>query len=200
MLRSKPVLIGGLLLLWIGPQAQTSDHVNTTQSQSPVLPSPPAPSAPPAARPDDVASVDAIVAEVYAVISGTKGEKRDWDRFRSLFLPGAQLVHTGPNKAGGYDATSVSPDQYAARADSYFEKEGFFERESFRHMDRYGNIVQLFSTYESRHDSKDVKPFAKGINSFQLFFNGTRWWVVSIYWQQESPDMPVPKQYLPSAP
>lgn len=198
MLRSKPVLIVGLLLLWIGPlQAQTSDHVNTTQSKSQVLPSP---SAPPAARPDDVASVDAIVAEVYAVISGTKGEKRDWDRFRSLFLPGAQLVHTGPNKAGGYDATSVSPDQYAARADSYFEKEGFFERESFRHMDRYGNIVQLFSTYESRHDSKDVKPFAKGINSFQLFFNGTRWWVVSIYWQQESPDMPVPKQYLPSAP
>ena len=142
--------------------------------------------------------MDAIVAEVYAVISGPKGEKRDWDRFRSLFLPGAQLVHTGPNKEGGYDATSVSPGQYATRADSYFEKEGFFERESFRHMDRYGNIVQLFSTYESRHNAKDVNPFAKGINSFQLFFDGTRWWVVSIYWQQESPDMPVPSNtFLP---
>jgi hypothetical protein len=198
MLKSRFLLLAGVSLLWIAPlKGQTNDQAKTAQGQSQTLPSPQGPSA---ARPADVASVDAIVAEVYAVISGPKGEKRDWDRFRSLFLPGAQLVHTGPNKEGGYDATSVSPSQYATRAESYFEKEGFFERESFRHMDRYGNIVQLFSTYESRHDSKDVKPFAKGINSFQLFFDGTRWWVVSIYWQQESPDMPVPKQYLPAAP
>ena len=39
----------------------------------------------PAAHPQDVASVDAIIAALYDVISGDSGVVRDWDRFRSLF-------------------------------------------------------------------------------------------------------------------
>jgi hypothetical protein len=56
---------------------------------------------------------------------------------------------------------------------------------------------QAFSTYESRHDAKDVVPFARGINSFQLFFDGTRWWILTIYWQEEVPENPLPPEFLP---
>jgi len=73
------------------------------------------------------------------------------------------------------------------------------EREAARTAERYGNIMQIFSTYESRHDAKDAQPFARGINSFQLFYDGTRWWVVTIYWLEETPDNPLPKEFLPAA-
>ena len=42
----------------------------------------------------------------------------------------------------------------------------------------------------------DRKPFMCGINSIQLFYDGARWWIVSIYWQHESPKHPIPKNYL----
>jgi hypothetical protein len=156
-----------------------------------------APSAP-AARAADVASPEAILAATYDVISGPKGKARDWDRFRSLFLPGARLIPTSRNEAGGgFSAHPYTPEEYVARATPFFEKEGFFEKEAARRMERYGNIVQAFSTYESRHDAAG-EPFARGINSFQLFFDGTRWWVVTIFWQAETADTPIPKEFLPA--
>ena len=94
-------------------------------------------------------------------------------------------------------ATSLSVQEYIDRASVYFEKNGFSEKESFRRTEKWGNILQAFSTYESRHDAKDAAPFARGINSFQLFFDGTRWWILTIYWQEETPDNPLPAEFLP---
>jgi hypothetical protein len=93
----------------------------------------------------------------------------------------------------------MSAQDYADRAGSYFLKNGFAEREAFRKTERYGNIMQVFSTYESRHDAKDATPFARGINSFQLYYDGIRWWVVTIMWQEETPENPLPKEFLPPA-
>ena len=153
---------------------------------------------PPAAKPADVASPDAIMAATYDVISGPAAQQRDWDRFRSLFVPGARLIPVVPRKTGGgWDTRIITPDEYAQHADAYFQKNGFAEREISRKSERYGNIMQIFSTYESRHDAKDAQPFARGINSFQLFYDGTRWWVVTIYWLEETPENPLPKEFLP---
>ena len=151
---------------------------------------------PPAAKPADVASPDAILAAVYDVISGPAGP-RDWDRFNSLFAPGARLIPIGPRKdKPGINILVMTPKDYSDRAGAYFDKNGFVEREASRKTERYGNIMQVFSTYESRHDAKDEKPFARGINSFQLYNDGTRWWIVTIMWQEETPDNPLPKEFL----
>jgi hypothetical protein len=169
------------------------------QSKSQTSEAPPATPAFPAAKPADVASPDAILAALYEVISGPAGQARDWDRFRSLYLPGARLVPTGPKKEGaGFFARSMTPDEYVLRATPFLEKEGFYEKEAARRVQRYGNIMQVFSTYESRHDPKDA-PFARGINSFQLFCDGTRWWVVTVFWQAETAENPIPKEFLPAA-
>lgn len=148
----------------------------------------------PAARPADVASEDAVIKAVYNVISGPKGQPRDWDRMRSLFVPGARLIsaHTGDD--GIVTAHVMTVEDYIRLGDPLLKKDGFFESELHRTEDRYGNIVQVFSTYESRHEA-DAKPFQRGINSFQLLFDGKRWWVVTIYWQGEKPERPIPKQY-----
>jgi hypothetical protein len=175
------------------------------QTQPQATPTPaaaqPATAAPaqPAADPKDVASIDSIMKAVYDVISGDAGKARDWDRFRSLFHKDARMIPTGKNaQTGVVTARSLTPEEYVQRASPMFAREGFYETEMARSVEQYGNIAHVFSTYESRHSPKDEKPFVRGINSFQLLNDGKRWWVVTIYWQAETPENQIPKQYLKS--
>ena len=149
------------------------------------------------AKPEDVNSIDAILAATYDVISGPAGKKRDWDRFRTLFYPGARLIPTGkrPNEPE-VKARVLSPEDYIERSAPFLEKEGFFERGVSNKIESYGNIAQVFSTYESRHHAEDPQPFQRGINSFQLVNDGKRWWVMTILWQGETPDVTIPAEYL----
>lgn len=151
--------------------------------------------APPQTNPSDVATMDAIVTALYDVISGPPG-KRDWDRFRSLFYPGARLIPTGIRPTGEAGSRVLSPNDYAARSGPLLEKNGFFEREISRRTERFANIAHLFSTYESRHAKEDEKPFARGINSIQMMNDGKRWWILSIFWQAEDPKNQLPAEYL----
>ncbi len=167
--------------------AATIAFATTTHAQTPT-PTPPATTATQTtpANPADVATMDAIVAAVYDVISGPAG-KRDWDRFRSLSRP-----------TGEVGSRVITVEDYVQRAGAAFEKQGFFEREVSRRLEKFGNIAQLFSTYESRHAKDDAKPFQRGINSIQLMNDGKRWWVVTIFWQGEDEKNPLPAEYLRS--
>ncbi len=179
--------------------------VATAQSEKPTASPAPSPMpkqqtsetpATPAANPADVASVDAIIGAVYDVISGPAGKKRDWDRMRSLFVPGARLIPTGPRPPAGYGSRVLTLDEYIERSSGFFDKEGFYEQEVARQSEQFGQIAHAFSTYESRHAPADAKPFQRGINSIQLMNDGKRWWVVTIFWQGEDEKTPLPEKYL----
>ena len=147
----------------------------------------------------DVESIDAIIAATYDVISGPAGKPRDWERERSLFYPGARLMPTA--SVAGRNDVELAPqildvEGYIARVEPLFEKSGFYETEIARCAESFGSIAHVWSTYESRHDPSDPEPFMRGINSIQLFNDGKRWWVLSILWQHESTQQPLPKQYL----
>lgn len=155
----------------------------------------------PAARPDDVESIDAIMAAVYDVISGPAGQRRDWDRFRLLMSPHARLIPTGRNRATGEAVhRAMTADEYITQVGPQLEQSGFFERELGRKVERYGNIVHLMSAYDSKRTPQDAEPFARGVNSFQLWFDGTRWWVVTIFWEAETPATPIPPELLRGRP
>jgi hypothetical protein len=151
----------------------------------------------PSGRAAEVTSIDGMMSAMYAVISGTAGKQRDWGAMRSLFFPGAILIRTAPDRNGKLTANVLTPDDYVTRAGKYFETHGFFEHEISRKIERWGNIAQIFSTYESRTAEKDQKPLARGINSIQLYNDGKRWWILSIAWQEETPELPLAKDYLP---
>jgi hypothetical protein len=148
----------------------------------------------------DVESIDAIISAVYQVISGDAGQKRDWDRLRSLYAPGARLIPT--TKQAGVSLPDARPpepldvERYIRRVSDYFDQNGFFETEIARRTERFGQIAHAFSTYESRHTPGDPEPFMRGINSIQLYNDGTRWWIINIYWQHENSETPIPKEYL----
>lgn len=148
------------------------------------------------ARAEDVASVDAIMAALYDVISGPAGQKRNWDRFRSLFVPGARLIPTGRRQDGSRVIRFLSPDEYATTIGPQLENGGFFEREIGRRTEQFGNVTHVFSAYDSKRTLNDAQPFARGINSIQLFNDGRRWWVVSIFWDSERPSNPIPGEMV----
>lgn len=147
----------------------------------------------------DVATVDAILTALYDVISGDSGVARNWDRFRSLFAPGARLIPMGRRQGGGFAARVLTPDEYIQRSGPMLVNNGFHEREIARREERYGQLVHAFSTYESRHRTSDRDPFMRGINSIQLYHDGQRWWVMTVMWRGESQDLPLPPRYLESA-
>jgi hypothetical protein len=153
---------------------------------------PSAAAAQPAPNPADVASMDAIITALYDVISGPAGQPRKWDRMRSLFVPGARLI-----PAGGAAPRVLTVDEYINRSGPGLERNGFFEREISNKVETFGHITHTFSTYESRHTAEDAQPFSRGINSIQLFNDGTRWWIVTVFWDSERPNNPIPKKYLP---
>jgi hypothetical protein len=144
----------------------------------------------------DVSTVDGIIAALYDVISGPAGQKRDWDRMRTLFIPEAKMIPTGKRQDGTYGKRVLSVEDYIASSGPFLEKNGFFEKEFSRKTDQFGNIIQIFSSYESKHTAADEKPFVRGINSIQLWNDGKRWWIMSIMWQSETAEVPIPEKYL----
>lgn len=194
--RAQSFLISAGVAAIIFCSAYTSfaqDQKQTTPSSVPQ--STPTPTAPPA-RAADVATIDSIIAAVYDVISGPAGQKRDWDRMRSLFVPGARLIPTGRRPTGEVVSRVRTVEEYIVGSSPILEKNGFFEREIARRTETFGNIAHAFSTYESKHKMEDEKPFARGINSIQLMNDGKRWWIVTIFWQGEDEKSPLPEKYL----
>src|SRR5271156_2489781 len=148
----------------------------------------------PSLRAADTDSIDSVMKAVYEVISGPAGAPRDWVRFKALFADGARLipVRTTPQ---GPTPVVMTPADYAQRAGATFEKTAFYETEIARRQETFGNIAHAFSTYESRH-APGEKPFARGINSFLLVKSGGTWKVMTISWDSERPDNPIPEKYL----
>ena len=174
-------------------EAERAGDDAAPQPAAQVAEAPPAPEADPA----DVASADALVSAVYEVISGPAGAERDWDRFRSLFAPGARLMPTGTAENGRKVVNVLSPHDYASMAqEGNWFAEGFFEVETGSVSESYGNIAHRFSSYASYRAEEDAEPFTRGINSFQLLNDGERWWVLSIFWQDAGDAGPIPERYL----
>ena len=177
--------------------AQSSSSPSASQQQSTVRPSQqPGPDpfgGAPAAKSEDVDSIDHVLVALYVVISGPPGD-RDWNRFRSLFLPGAHLTSVGKAADGSVRVHPNTVDDYVNRSGAYFLKNGFFESPIHSRIETFGNIAQVFSSYESRHALGEA-PFARGINGLQLLNDGKRWWIVSILWDEERPDNPLPKEF-----
>ena len=206
MTRHFTVVLCALSVAACAPAVQSAGTTPTTTAAPAATPQPAAAAGQatvqletrPPANPADVASIDAIMRVLYDVISGPAGQRRDWDRMRSLFVPGARLVPTTRRQDGTRGMQVWTVDQYISLVGPRLEESGFFERELARRTERFGSIVHAFSTYDSKRAASDPHPFARGINSIQLWNDGRRWWIVSVFWEGERPDNPIPPRYMQS--
>jgi hypothetical protein len=131
-------------------------------------------------KPDDNAAstTKTIIDRAYELISGPAGEPRDWDSWRKLHDLGARLI---PIEGDMRVANVMTPEQFIASRSPFFETTGFFEWETGRHEMQFGRLAQVWSEYVASHEPGG-EPIRKGVNSIQLWNDGTRWWILSVAW------------------
>jgi hypothetical protein len=174
--------------------AMVTSDLSAQQSQTPP-PASPVVVRVPQAKPEDVQTIDGIIKALYESISGPKGQARDFARMRSLFIPEARLIPSVQRGPGARGVVILSVNDYIATSGPMLVDVGFREREVARKVEEFGSIAHVFSTYESfRLD--ETAPFMRGINSIQLLNDGTRWWVISIFWDAERQGLAIPEKYL----
>jgi hypothetical protein len=173
----------------IGVPAFASNEQSNIQKASPVLVTSPA------AQATDVQSLDGIVAALYVVISGGIGQPRNWNRMRSLFIPEARIMAIVPKRDSSDLALRImSISDYIANSGPVLIETGFREKEITRKTEQWGELAQVFTTYETIMDKDGI--VRRGINSIQLMNDGTRWWIVSLLFEAERDQLRLPEAYL----
>jgi hypothetical protein len=146
------------------------------------------------ARAEDVGTIEGIVTASYETISGGVGVPRQWGRDRTLFDPNSRSVAIHVDaKTGAIKTESMTEQDFADRSDASLVKDGFTERELKHVIKRFGNVATVLSSYEGSASGKMIE---RGVNIFQLYFDGKRWWILSMVWDEERPGNPIPKELL----
>jgi hypothetical protein len=129
----------------------------------------------------DVSTLDGIIYALYEVLSGPAGQPRNWERYRTLFVDGARLMPVVAVAGGKPHVRQLRVEDYISRVEPIFAVENFWERETSRQTEIIGRIAHVLSRYESLRDPHGP-PFEHGVNSMQLFYDDSRWWVISVMW------------------
>jgi hypothetical protein len=129
----------------------------------------------------DVSTLDDILHALYEVLSGPAGQPRDWERYRSLFIDGARLMPVVAVAGEKPHVRLLTVEDYIRRVEPIFAVENFWERETSRQTEIIGRIAHVLSKYESLRNPNGPA-FEHDSNSIQLFYDDTRWWVVSVMW------------------
>jgi hypothetical protein len=133
----------------------------------------------------DEDAIGAVIDEMYAMISGPAGP-RDWSRQRNAFLPEARQVRTWLDEHGRPAKKIMGLDEYAENTTPFFNANNFYEIETARRIDVFGNIAHVWSNYEARTSLDDEEPERRGINSIQLFRDPDQGWrIISMIWDNE---------------
>jgi hypothetical protein len=148
----------------------------------------------PSANPADVGTIPALVRAFYEVISGPAGAPRDWRRDSTLYSEGATFVAMD-EKDGKPVYAILTAEQYRRQTNAGFVKNGFFETEIGSHVERFGNVAQVRSVYETRRAAGGPVT-ARGVNYLMVFWDGSRWWITGAVWDDERPGNPIPPAWV----
>ena len=145
---------------------------------------------------NDVSSIQNILTAYYDCISGPIGEKRDFDRLRNLFDPNARLIYSHWNQESTKATNLIfkSVDEFIEKL-GYLDKKGFYEHEVSNEIHSFSSVTQVFSTYKFRVEDKSI-PNGQGITSYEIFYDGERYWILSMFWAAENAKYKIPKKYL----
>ena len=148
----------------------------------------------------DVLTIDGLIEAMYQCMSFPANGAPDYERFRRLFCRGANVLPPSDDEIG-VSAVSVEAfietSQATLAQSQHIAESGFSEKEVHRITQKFESVMQVFSTYESQVTLDDERHTSRGINCLQLIWQSQRWWILSLAWDDETPDTPVPSEYLP---
>ncbi len=140
-----------------------------------------------------VKSIDGIVKEVLRLVSGEKGQTRNWDALRSLFLPTATFTVLNNSDSISQPVETVSLDDFIKLMHDEYYEQGYLEYETGKTINEYNGIANVFQSFYAK-DSENKEE--RGINSYQLVYFEKRWWIVSLLWTGDTNGVKIPKKYL----
>ena len=142
----------------------------------------------------DVSSIENLTKAYYDCISGPIGEQRDFERFKNLFHPQAMFTYSYWSEEEQKSKLMIFDiEEYIGKLD-YLDKRGFYEEELANQEVNYGSITQSLSTYRFWMEDKYAE--GRGVTSYNYFFDGNRYWILSMFWQMESEQFPIPEELL----
>lgn len=147
--------------------------------------------------PKEVKSIEKIVSSIYAIVSGEKGEEGDWELMRNVFHPEARLMTGYQNEEGKNEIKVFSVEDYISTFRNSFYNRTFYEKDVKNKIERFDNLAHVLSTYQAFNTKEMNRPLKTGVASIQLYHDGERWWVLSMYWRNGTEEVPVPAVYLP---
>jgi hypothetical protein len=149
-----------------------------------------------APRAEDVSTVDGIIKAYYEVICGPAGQPRQWGRDATLYIPNVRFILVSEHAGGKVTAESMTHQEFVDDSEASLNGKAFYEREIHRVTQRAGNIVHVFST--SEHSSAPDGPVeGRSVDSLELFYDGTRWWIASVNIWEFGKNRPLPAEFLP---
>lgn len=133
----------------------------------------------------DEQAIGAVIDEMYAMISGPAGP-RDWSRQTNCFLPEARQARTFLDQDGQPAMLAMGLDEYRENVTPFFMTNPFYEVETSRRIDLFGNMAHVWSHYEARTSPDDADVERRGINSIQLFRHSELGWrIINMIWDNE---------------
>jgi hypothetical protein len=151
----------------------------------------------PKARVGDADSPRDLALAFFAAISAPKGGKLDRERLRSLFVPDGRIEVPLVGEAGqATDVVFLTPDEYADSSDRSTAESGFFDHMIAAHVQRFGVMAHVWTSYESRNRAEDAKPFVRGVKSFEVMESGGRWYIANVAWDRERAGVGIPAGLL----
>lgn len=139
---------------------------------------------------DDVSTIDGLMKAFYEVVSGEAGETRQWERDLSLHNPKAIYSYYSMINGESKQLT-LSLKDFHKETDIMVLETPFYENEINREVKIFGNIANVWSTYETRLE-KDGEVVRRGINSLQLFYANNKWEIISLVFDKETDENKIP--------
>ena len=137
------------------------------------------------------ANPETLIRALYEIVSGPADGAKDWARLKRLHAPGAIITPTQHGSTIPFAAAPQALSKFVELNERLFSDRGFYEREIFQRVQRFGHIAHVWSGYETR-EHLDGPVQRRGINSFQLLSDGQRWCVLSATWDTDTSDHPMP--------
>jgi hypothetical protein len=137
-----------------------------------------------------VQSVEGITAKMLELISGPKGQARNWEDFRSLFLPSAQLISLNPNAQPMDQARALSIEEFIRHIGPVYSQQGFYESALNIVVHEFNGMANAFQSFTARN--ADGSYNARGINNYLLVEANNRWYIASSTWSNEDANHPLP--------
>jgi hypothetical protein len=140
-------------------------------------------------------TIDNLISRLYHIISSDSDGNRNWDLFRKLFRSEARINALGKDQREQERFISLTVEDYIRGAEISFQKQSLNEQEIGRIVEEYGDMVHVFSSYETK-DATNDKVLQRGINSVQLIYREERYWIVSLLFNPETTECPISDRYL----